>query len=79
MKGTVVDTGVKKTVTTHRTITTNGNMGRTVQMNHLFLTLGTVLAGALRGLIPGIIMVIDILDVTTLQGRLVTSHLEVLE
>ncbi len=63
MKGTVVDAGAKKTVTTHRKIATKGNVARTVQTSHLFLILGTVLAGALRGLIPGIIMVIDVLDI----------------
>ncbi len=38
-------------------------MARTVQRSHLFLLLGTVLAGALRELIPGIIMVIDVLGI----------------
>jgi hypothetical protein len=59
---TVVDAGVKKTVTTqtHQKIARKGNVARTVQTSHLFLFLGTAHAGALRGLIPGIIIVIDV-------------------
>ena len=65
---TVVDAGVKKTVTTHQKIARKGNAARTVQTSHLFLFLfllflGTVHAGALRGLIPGIIIVIDVLGI----------------
>jgi hypothetical protein len=60
---TVVDAGVKKTVTTHQKIARKGNVARTVQTSHLILILGTVHAGALRGLIPGIIIVIDVLGI----------------
>jgi hypothetical protein len=59
----VVGAGAKKMVTTHKKIATKGNVARTVQRSHLFLLLGTVLAGALRELIPGIIMVIDVLGI----------------
>jgi hypothetical protein len=62
---TVVDAGVKKMVTTqtHQKIAWKGNVARTVQTSHLFLFLGTAHAGALRGLIPGIIIVIDVLGI----------------
>jgi hypothetical protein len=61
---TVVDAGVKTTVMTQQRIATRGNVERRVQTRHLFsLFLGIVHAGALRGLIPGIIMVIDVLGI----------------
>lgn len=62
---TVVGAGVMKTVTrqTHQKIARKGNVARTVQTSHLFLFLGTAHAGALRGLIPGIIIVIDVLGI----------------
>jgi len=60
---TVVDAGVKKTATTHQKIARKGNVARIVQRSHLFLILGTVHAGALRGLIPGIIIVTDVLGI----------------
>jgi hypothetical protein len=62
-KETVVDAGVKKTVTTRQKIARKGNVARTVQTSHLFLILGTVHAGALRGLILEIIIVIDVLGI----------------
>jgi hypothetical protein len=63
MRETVVDAGVKKTATTHQKIARKGNVARTVQTSHLILILGTVHAGALRGLIPEIIIVIDVLGI----------------
>jgi hypothetical protein len=62
---TVVDASVKTTVTTqtHQKIARKGNVARTVQTSHLSLFLGTARAGALRGLIPGIIIVIDVLGI----------------
>jgi hypothetical protein len=64
-KETVVDAGVKKTVTTHRKIARKGNVARTVQTSHLILILilATAHPGALRGLFPGIIIVIDVLGI----------------
>jgi hypothetical protein len=63
MREIVVDAGVKKTVTTLQKIARKGNVARTVQTSHLILIPGTVHAGALRGLIPGIILVIDVLGI----------------
>ena len=60
---TVLDAGVKKTVTTYQKTARKGNVARTVQTSHLILILGTVHAGALRGLFPGIIIVIDVLGI----------------
>ena len=60
---TVVDAGAKKTAKTHQKIARKGNVARTVQTSHLILILGTVHAGALRGLIPGIIIMTDVLGI----------------
>lgn len=60
---TVDDAGVKKTATTYRKTARKGNVARTVQTSHLILILGTAHAGALRGLFPGILIVIDILGI----------------
>ena len=70
---TVVDAGVKKTVTTHQKIATKGNGARTVQTSHLILIRGTVHAGALRGLIPGIIIAIDVLSILAIPETNSTS------
>jgi hypothetical protein len=67
---TVVGVGVKTTVTTHQMIATRGSVERRVQTRHhlLFLFLGIVHAGAPRGLIPGIIMVIGVLGILAIPG-----------
>lgn len=61
MKETVVGAGVKKTEMTSRRTVSRGSVARKVQMT-LLLTplLGTAHAGALRDLIPEIVMVIDV-------------------
>jgi hypothetical protein len=75
MRETVVDVGVRKTVTTHKRIATRGNVARKVQtMLLLFLFLGTVHAGALRGHIPGIIMVIDVPGILAIPETNSTTH-----
>jgi hypothetical protein len=62
MRETAVDAGVKKTVTTYQRIATRGSVARRVRTRRpLSLFLGTAHAGALRGLVPGIILVIDVL------------------
>jgi hypothetical protein len=62
--GTVVDAGVRKTATMHKKIVTRGDVARKVRMRRLLtLPLGTVHAGVLRELIPGIVMVIDVPDI----------------
>ena len=70
----VVDAGVKKTVTTHQKIATKGNGARTVQTSRLFLIRGTVHAGALRGLIPGIIKAIDVLGILAIPEMNLTTR-----
>jgi hypothetical protein len=75
MRETVVDAGVRKTVTTHKRIATRGNVARKVQTRLLpFLFLGTVHAGALRGHIPKIIMVIDVLGILAIPETNSTTH-----
>ena len=61
MKETVVGAGVKKTEMTSRRTVTRGSVAKTVQMKPLLTPfLGTALAGVLRGLLPEIVMVIDV-------------------
>ena len=60
MKETVVGVGVKTEMTSRRTVT-RGSVAKTVQMKPLLTPfLGTALAGVLRGLLPEIVMVIDV-------------------
>ena len=72
---TVVDAGVKKTATMHQKIARKGNVARTVQTSHLFLFLGIAHAGALRGLIPGIIIVIDVPGILAIPETNSTTRL----
>ena len=76
MRETVVDAGARKTATTHKRIATRENVARKVQtILLLFLFFGTVHAGALRGHIPGIIMVIDVLGILAIPETNSTTHL----
>lgn len=70
---TVVGAGVKKTVTTYQKTARKGNVARIVQTSHHILILATVHAGALRGLLPGIIIVIDVLGILAIPETNSTS------
>jgi hypothetical protein len=76
MRGTVVDAGVKKTVTTHqRRNATRGSVVKRVRTRRLLsLFLGTVHTGALRGLVPGIIIVIGVLGILEIPETNSTSR-----
>jgi hypothetical protein len=60
MTGTVVDAGVKMTVTSRKNVPRRDVARRVRTMPLLTPLLGTVHAGVLRGLIPKIVMVIDV-------------------